>query len=137
MTYGPEFCSYWLASELFAIAYLITSIGLGIILVLKTTRNTRLLFRVQLISLVVSIAAVIVLAVTERRFRQRPAPRSSPSTANIIFLTHYGRSARRDSLNSTEEESSGPNDSDAIRDVRRIRINLVRSTLRTMPRGER
>ena len=114
ITYGPEFSRYWPAAELFAVAFLISSIGLGPILVLKTTRNTRSLFRVQLITLVVSFAAVSVLAVLDGVTGAAAAAIVS-STANVIFLTHYGRSARRRLVNS-EEESSGQDNSDAIRD---------------------
>jgi O-antigen/teichoic acid export membrane protein len=113
ITYGPEFSRYWPAAELFAVAFLISSIGLGPILILKTTRNTRSLFRVQLITLVVSFAAVSVLAVLDGVTGAAAAAIVS-STANVIFLTHYGRSARKRLVNS-EEESSGQDNSDAIR----------------------
>jgi O-antigen/teichoic acid export membrane protein len=114
ITYGPEFSRYWPAAELFAVAFLINSIGLGPILILKTTRNTRWLFRVQLITLVVSFAAVSVLAVLEG-VTGAAAAAIVTSTANVIFLTHYGRAARKRLVNS-EEEGSGQGDSDSIRD---------------------
>ena len=110
ITYGPEFSRYWPAAELFAIAFLISSIGLGPILILKTTRNTRSLFRVQLITVTVSVAAVSVLAVTEG-VSGAAAAAIVTSIANILFLTHYGRVAR-DRLIRTEDEDTGQNSSE-------------------------
>ena len=114
ITYGPEFSRYWPALGVFALGFMISTIGLGPILILKTTRNTRSLFHVQLMTLVVSFAAVCVLAVIDGVSGAAAAAIVS-STANVIFLTHYGRSARRRLVNS-EEESSGQDNSDAIRD---------------------
>jgi O-antigen/teichoic acid export membrane protein len=104
-TYGPEFSRYWPASELFALAYLITSVGLGLILILKTTRNTRNLFRVQVISVVVSVAAVSVLAVLYGISGAAAAAIVS-GVANLAGLAYYGRAAR-DELVQTEIEHSG------------------------------
>jgi O-antigen/teichoic acid export membrane protein len=105
ITYGPEFSKYWPAAELFAIAFLISSIALGPILILKTTRNTRSLFRVQLISVIVSVAAVIVLALTEG-VTGAAAAAIVTSVATVLLLTHYGRKAK-DQLIHTEAQDSG------------------------------
>jgi O-antigen/teichoic acid export membrane protein len=111
-TYGPEFSRYWSASELFALAYLITSIGLGPILVLKTTRNTPSLFRVQVISLVVSIASVSVLAVTNGVIGAASAAIVS-SVANLIGLIYYTRRAQHNLMRS---EMDSARDGDAAED---------------------
>ena len=60
--YGPAFGHLELAALLMAIAYVVISFNLGPILVLKSTRNTRWLFHIQLVSLVVSLASVTVLS---------------------------------------------------------------------------
>ncbi len=100
-TYGPEFSRYWPASELFALGFLISTIGLGLILILKTTRNTRSLFHVQFITLVVSIAAVSVLAVTNG-VSGAAAGSIVGSTALVAGLTYYSRRARNQLLRSAE-----------------------------------
>jgi O-antigen/teichoic acid export membrane protein len=109
-TYGPEFSRYWLASELFAIAYLITSVGLGLILVLKTTRNTRELFRVQVISLGASVVAVGILAFTNGVSGVAGAAIFT-GAANLAGLAYYGRRARNQLLES-EQERAGRGGSD-------------------------
>jgi O-antigen/teichoic acid export membrane protein len=93
ITYGPEFSRYWPAAEFFALGFLVSTIGLGPILILKTTRNTRWLFRVQVITACVSIAVVVVLAITEGVPGAAAASIAS-SIANILVLTHYSRKAK-------------------------------------------
>jgi O-antigen/teichoic acid export membrane protein len=105
VTYGPEFSKYWPAAEFFAVSFLIASIGLGPILILKTTRNTRSLFRVQFITLIVSFIAVGILALTEGVTGAAEAAIVS-SIANVIFLSHYGRAARNRLMHS-EDPGSG------------------------------
>ena len=61
--YGPSFSHLELAAILMAIGYIVISFGLGPILVLKATRNTRSLFHIQFVSFVVSLASLSVLAV--------------------------------------------------------------------------
>jgi O-antigen/teichoic acid export membrane protein len=102
-TYGPAFSHDWPAADLFAVAFLITSVGLGPILVLKTTRNTRSLFRVQLISLVVSVVAVSVLAVTDGVAGAAIAAIVT-GIANMIGILYYGRRARNELLEQTDTE---------------------------------
>jgi O-antigen/teichoic acid export membrane protein len=109
-TYGPEFSRYWLASELFAVGFLITSVGLGLILVLKATRNTRPLFRIQLICLGASLVAVCVLAVTNGVSGVAGAAIFS-GAVNLVGLTYYGRVARKQVLDS-EDELAGREGSD-------------------------
>jgi O-antigen/teichoic acid export membrane protein len=60
--YGPSFAHLELAAILMAVAYMIISFTLGPVLVLKATRNTRPLFHIQLVSLVVSAASLAVLS---------------------------------------------------------------------------
>lgn len=118
-TYGPEFSRYWPASELFALGFLISTIGLGLILILKTTRNTRSLFHVQFITLVVSIAAVSVLAVTNG-VSGAAAGSIVGSTALVAGLTYYSCRARNQLLRSAEV---GTADSDSSSPVDQIRNN--------------
>jgi O-antigen/teichoic acid export membrane protein len=60
--YGPSFAHLELAAVFMAIAYVVLSFNLGPILVLKSTRNTRSLFHIQLVTLAVSLASVTVLS---------------------------------------------------------------------------
>ena len=111
LTYGPEFSRYWPAAELFALSFLISSIGLGAILVLKTTRNTRALFRVQLATLVVSVAAVSTLAVTNG-VSGAAAASIVTSAANLAGLMYFGRRAHKQLL-AAEQEGGAPSDTPA------------------------
>lgn len=61
--YGPSFGHLELAATLMAIAYIVLSFILGPILVLKATRNTRPLFHVQLVTLLVSLVSLVALSV--------------------------------------------------------------------------
>ncbi|MFZ0664731.1 MAG: glycosyltransferase, partial [Acidimicrobiales bacterium] len=109
LTYGPAFTSYWPASEFFSLGFLITSIGLGPILVLKTSRNTRALFRVQLISLAFSIVAVSVLAATNG-VSGAAAASIIAGVVNVIGLGFYSRKARKElceNENSSDDQSAG------------------------------
>lgn len=117
LTYGPAFSRYWPASELFALAFLISSIGLGPILVLKTTRNTRSLFRVQLVTLGVSIAAVSVLAVT-RGVTGAAAAAIVTALANVVGLTYFGRRARNQLLRTEQDGTRRPADAPAVDQIR-------------------
>jgi O-antigen/teichoic acid export membrane protein len=105
-TYGPAFSHDWPAADLFAAAFFVTSVGLGPILVLKTTRNTRSLFRVQLISLVVSVVSVSVLAVTDG-VRGAAIAAIVTGMANMIGILYYGKRARDGLLEQIENEKSG------------------------------
>jgi O-antigen/teichoic acid export membrane protein len=62
-TYGPEFSHFSSTAGLLAVAYIIGAVGLGPILTLKVTKQTRALFQVQVVALVVSTASVTALAV--------------------------------------------------------------------------
>ena len=62
LIYGQEFARYALIADIVAISYFTATLSLGAILSLKATRNTRLLFPVTLLSLVVTVIAVVVLA---------------------------------------------------------------------------
>ncbi len=62
LIYGQEFAKYALIADVVAISYFTATLSLGAILSLKATQNTRLLFPVTLLSLVVTVIAVVVLA---------------------------------------------------------------------------
>ncbi|HTZ07889.1 MAG TPA: hypothetical protein VMB72_02385 [Acidimicrobiales bacterium] len=62
--YGASFAHLELAAVLMAIAYVVLSFNLGPILVLKATRHTRALFRIQLLSLVASLASLAAFSLT-------------------------------------------------------------------------
>jgi O-antigen/teichoic acid export membrane protein len=60
--YGPEFVKYATTANIIAFGWLIQALGLGAILVLKVTRQTRLLFHVSIISLVSSAVTLVVFS---------------------------------------------------------------------------
>ncbi|MGH3266491.1 MAG: oligosaccharide flippase family protein, partial [Trebonia sp.] len=60
--YGAEFARYQVAALLIAVGWLVASLALGPVLVLKTTRNTRCLFRVKIAQVTTTIASVTILA---------------------------------------------------------------------------
>lgn len=110
LTYGPEFSRYWPATDYFALAFLITCVGLGPILILKTTRNTRLLFRVQLISVVISIPAVSVLAVIFGVTGGALAAIAS-GTAQVSGMLYYSHKVRKKLFESGEDPEGTPDES--------------------------
>ncbi|MGO9344642.1 MAG: oligosaccharide flippase family protein [Acidimicrobiales bacterium] len=116
-TYGPEFSRYWPASELFALGFMISTIGLGLILILKTTRNTRSLFHVQLATLVVSVAAVSVLAVTNG-VSGAAAASIVTSAANLAGLVYFTRRARHQVLSSEQAGKDGPCSTSSVDQIR-------------------
>jgi Na+-driven multidrug efflux pump len=59
--YGVQFAHLRSTSVLIGIAYIIMAWNVGTILVFKTTRNTRHLFHVQVITLVASLGSVAPL----------------------------------------------------------------------------
>ena len=61
--YGPTFGHLELVALLMAISYVVCSLTLGPILVLKATRNTRWLFHTELATLAVSLCSVAALSV--------------------------------------------------------------------------
>lgn len=110
LTYGPAFTGYWPAAELFAVGFLVTSIGLGPILILKTSRNTRSLFRVQLLSMTVSLAAVGAFAAVYG-ISGAAAASIIAGFALVIGLGYYSRIARKqlcENENSVGNTSGGP-----------------------------
>ena len=60
--YGPTFAHLKLAAILIGIGNVVTAFGIGPILVLKTTRKTRWLFHIQVITLVASLGSVAAMA---------------------------------------------------------------------------
>jgi O-antigen/teichoic acid export membrane protein len=61
--YGPQFAQYETTAILFAIAYIFIGFFLGPILVLKATRQTRQLFVIQIVSLIVSVVTTVAFCV--------------------------------------------------------------------------
>lgn len=93
--YGSGFSKYWLSSDLYALGVLLSSMTLGAILVLKTTRRTRVLFIVSMVSLVISIVATAVLAVVYGV--PGAAAAGIPSSGiTLIGLLYFKRRARQD-----------------------------------------
>ncbi|MGP8149123.1 MAG: hypothetical protein ACLPXU_00250 [Acidimicrobiales bacterium] len=104
LVYGPAFAKYWPATDFSVFAIMINVVGLGPILVLKVTKYTRLLFRVQVISLTVSVPAVIVLALLYGV--------SGAAAASIVIavawlsgLLFYQRVAHKNVLQAQSEEA--------------------------------
>jgi len=60
--YGPRFGQYSTAATLFALATLLSALGLGSILTLKATRQSRLLAVIGAIQMTVTVIAIAVLA---------------------------------------------------------------------------
>jgi O-antigen/teichoic acid export membrane protein len=60
--YGPAFGRFAPTADILAVGYLIGSVSVGAALSLKATRQSRRIFHVSVISLVVSTVAVVVLA---------------------------------------------------------------------------
>ncbi|HMK62475.1 MAG TPA: hypothetical protein VK386_02555 [Acidimicrobiales bacterium] len=98
--YGPDFARYWAAADLIAVAYLFTAIGLGPVLILKASRRTRDLFRVQVITMVAALSSVTVLAL---RYGVAGAAGSAIITAAVALTgcLWYCRSARSELLAAT------------------------------------
>lgn len=62
LLYGPAFAQFHMTALLVGVALVLTSAGLGPVLVLKATRGTHWLFRTQLVTMVVSLASVALLS---------------------------------------------------------------------------
>lgn len=92
--YGPAFARYAPAARVMAVGYVVSGLGLGPILTIKATRRTRALFRVQLLTLVVSVAAVVVLATLDGVTGAAAATLFS-AVANVSGLLWCQRAARR------------------------------------------
>jgi len=61
LLYGPQFVRFWGAAVLFALAYVVGSLGIGPILVLKAVRRTAWILYADAVELVVSVAATVSL----------------------------------------------------------------------------
>jgi len=61
IVYGPAFAQYAPAAQFIAIGYVVSAIGIGPILVLKATKQTRGLLNAQFVNLAVSIPLIVVL----------------------------------------------------------------------------
>jgi len=113
LAYGPEFAKYWPAADFTVLATMIAVFGLGSILVLKASRHTRLLFRVQVISLTVSVAAVSILAVLYGVFGAAAAT-IPVAVANLSGLLWYQHVAHRNVLGTHSNEMT-PRESEPYR----------------------
>jgi O-antigen/teichoic acid export membrane protein len=104
IVYGPAFAKYWPAADFTVLATMISMVGLGPILILKASRHTRLLFRVQVIGCAVSVPAVIVLALL---YGVSGAAAASivAAVAGLSGLLWYQRVARRNVRTAQSEEA--------------------------------
>jgi O-antigen/teichoic acid export membrane protein len=107
LVYGPAFAKYWPAADLSVLATLIAMVGIGPILVLKASKYTRLLFRVQVISFAASVPAVIVLALLYGVSGAAAASIVS-AVAGLSSVLWYQRVARKNVLQAPPEESPAP-----------------------------
>jgi O-antigen/teichoic acid export membrane protein len=113
LLYGPEFGKYSHVALLLAVAYFFTTFSLGAILSLKTTRQTRVLFRVTLITLVVSLASVAILASTFGVQGAAEAAIVSGIAASSAQLMVHFRSSRREAERLQSESQSAGEGPDA------------------------
>jgi O-antigen/teichoic acid export membrane protein len=60
--YGPAFTRFSTSANLIALGYVLSACALGAIMSLKATKQSRVLFRIAFLQLIVSTVAVIVLA---------------------------------------------------------------------------
>jgi O-antigen/teichoic acid export membrane protein len=119
--YGREFAHFEPSAILFAISYVVLGSALGPILVLKSTRNTRWLFQVFFLELVVSLAGTAALSLVIGvdgaagttiaaqvavalgcRYYQHRVPRSVRQGIQVAAVESLGRVVR-----STTELASG------------------------------
>jgi len=97
LIYGSKggFGHYWLSSDFFVVSVLINSMGLGAILILKASKQTRGLFIASIVGLLASLVLVSVLA----KLYGVPgaAAASIPSAAlSLLFMLYFKRLARMD-----------------------------------------
>ena len=93
--YGPEFGRFAAAADLRALAVLIGTLGLGATLSLKTTRQTGMLFWESVVSLVVSVVAVLALV---PQFGVQGAAGSAVAKAtasSLLLLSFHWRRSRK------------------------------------------
>jgi O-antigen/teichoic acid export membrane protein len=60
--YGPEFAKYATTAKIVAIAWLVPAFSGGAMLILKVTRNTRTLFNIGLVTMVILMVGTVALA---------------------------------------------------------------------------
>lgn len=63
LVYGASFARYQAAAIFYGVALMLVALELGTLLVLKTTRNTRWMFHIQVINLVTSLTSAVALAI--------------------------------------------------------------------------
>jgi len=95
--YGGSFAQYWPAADFFAVSTLILTFSLAPTLVLKTSKQTRSLFKVQLIGLITSLISVAVLALLFGVTGAAAATLAS-ATVSVTLMLRYERTARRELL---------------------------------------
>jgi len=91
--YGHQFAHFFLAADILALSFLVGTFRLGAVLSFKATKQTRLLYRTSLLSLVASIGLTGVLA---SRFGVDGAATATLGSTVIVTLTqlilHWRRS---------------------------------------------
>ena len=118
LVYGPVFAKYWPAADFTVLATMISMVGLGPILILKASRNTRLLFRVQVIGGAVSVPSVIILALLYG-VSGAAAAAILAAIAGLAGLLYYQRVARKNAAQAgpekaAAEERPGPSGGPAL-----------------------
>ena len=109
IAYGPAFAKYWLAADFSVLSTIVAVFALGSILVLKVSKRTRQLFRVQVIALIVSVVAVCVLA-SLYGVNGAAAATVAVSVANLVGLLWYRRIASNKAFGSQDAEYPGSPD---------------------------
>jgi O-antigen/teichoic acid export membrane protein len=105
--YGPQFTHFASAASLIAIAYVISAIGLGPILALKATRQTRSLFRIQAVALAVSIITVLLFSLRWGVVGAAAAAVLTGAASLIGQLNAYVRTARAHAKRTEVDDDRG------------------------------
>jgi O-antigen/teichoic acid export membrane protein len=92
--YGPAFARYWSSADYFAISLLIAGLGIGPILILKVSRQTRRLFAVQAVGSIVSVCTVVSFALLYK-VPGVAAASAVTSAITVVLLLRYGDQARK------------------------------------------
>lgn len=103
--YGPAFVDYAPAARLLAIAFIINAVGIGPILALKATKQTRSLLNTQIVNFVISVPLVAVLGLV---FGVKGAAAAALfyNSATLAALLLYQRKARRSLLGDSHDPTS-------------------------------
>ncbi len=104
--YGRGFAQYEPAAQLFALSFVIGAFGLGPILVLKATKQTRSVMKLQVMTLIVTPPVVAVFAIAWG-VTGAAAGLLVASAVSLGVLLYYQRSARRIAQSARSEPISG------------------------------